>query len=780
MANVRTIQVAFSGGEMSPEMYGLLEDTKRKNGLKTCRNFVPRPQGPAENRPGTEFVYPCKYPGKKARLIPFTFSVTDTMILEFGDLYIRFHSQGQTLMTDGTLDTPASGKTPYEVVTPYTEATVMDLHYVQSADVLTIVHPVYAPRELRRSGAVSWTLTTINFNPTINPPGDAVVTVTPPTAGTANDYQYQYVVTSIGADGIQESIKSGDATATPVNISAITKANPCKVTTAANHNLAKGDKILISSVGGMTELNGNYYLVKGVPSATEITLNSLSGTAVNSSAFGTYTSGGAVTPAFVKNNIFQTGAKNTIEWSPVAGATGYNVYKFVGGNYGYIGQAQGTQFVDDNIDADLSKTPPLYDTVFNGAGEYPGAVSYYEQRRCFAGSVNKPQNIWMTKSGTESNMSYSLPIRDDDRIAVRVAAREANVIRHLVPLQQLVPLTSAAEWRVTSVNNDAITPTSISVRPQSYVGSNNVQPVLINNTMVYCAARGGHVRELGYNWQANGYITGDLSLRATHLFDNLDIVDMAYAKAPNPIVWFVSSSGDLLGLTYIPEQEIGAWHRHDTDGVFESCAVIAEGTEDRLYVVVRREVDGSTVRYVERMASRLFSAQADAWFVDCGLSYDGALADTISGLDHLEGKTVSILADGAVHPQRVVAAGAVQLDVEVSKAIIGLPIKADLETLPLALAVDNGAGQGRMKNVNKVWLRVVRSSGIFCGPDEGHLTEAKQRTTEPYGSPPALKSDEIQIVLTPAWSTSGSVFIRQSDPLPLTVVNITAEVAIGG
>jgi len=135
-------------------------------------------------------------------------------------------------------------------------------------------------------------------------------------------------------------------------------------------------------------------------------------------------------------------------------------------------------------------------------------VSYFEQRRCFAGTTNRPQNIWMTKSGTESNMSYSLPTRDDDRIAFRVAAREANTIRHIVPLTQLLLLTSSSEWRVTSVNSDAITPTTISVRPQSYVGASNVQPVLINNTLIYGASRGGHVRELAYNWQANGFVTG--------------------------------------------------------------------------------------------------------------------------------------------------------------------------------------------------------------------------------------------------------------------------------
>lgn len=683
MANIRTLQRSFSGGEISPEMFGRNDDAKYQSGLARCRNFITKPQGPAENRPGFAFVRAVKDSTKKVRLIPFTYSTTQTMVIEMGPGYFRFHTQGATLM---------SGGVPYEIANPYAEADLFDVHYVQSADVLTLVHPNYAPRELRRLGATNWQLTTLSFAASIAAPGAPSLSA----AGhTSVKYTYYYVVTAVDSEGVSESAASA-----------------------------------ASSVGG---------------------------------------------------NLFETGATVTISWAAVAGASRYNVYKLQGGLYGYIGQTTGLSIVDDNISPDLGKTPPLYDSVFGGAGDYPGAVSYFEQRRCFAGTTNKPQNIWMTKSGTESNMSYSLPIRDDDRIAFRVAAREANTIRHIVPLTQLLLLTSSAEWRVTSVNSDAITPSTISVRPQSYVGASNVQPVIINNTLIYGAARGGHVRELAYNWQASGFITGDLSLRAPHLFDTFDIVDMAYAKAPQPMVWFVSTSGRLLGLTYVPEQQVGAWHWHDTDGVFESCTVVAEGSEDVLYCVVRRTINGASVRYVERMASRQFSDQVDAFFVDCGATYSGVPADVISGLGHLEGKTVSILADGAVHPQRVVTGGSITLDIEASTVQIGLPIEADLQTLPLAVQLQDGSfGQGRFKNVNKVWLRVHRSSGIFVGPSASELTEAKQRTTENYGAPPALKSEEIPLVLTPSWADSGQIFVRQSDPLPLTVVSMTAEVALGG
>lgn len=971
---IRTLNRSFGGGEITPEMFGRIDDAKYQTGVALCRNFITKPHGPAENRAGFAYVNTVKTSAKKTRLIPFTYSTTQTMVLEFGDSYIRFHTQGATLQTSGvpalpsnvvnsvtitiaspgvvtwnshgfaagtpvrlvtngalptglstgttyyvvnpatntfqlaatvggtaintsgtqsgthyavyqysigdlftysgtqyyrtsssssffvtatannggkirvttdydlvslsegarvrifgvggtteangewtisnlvitsltplrlsfdlngstyvnaytsggvatTSVTPGSYPTAwyaltgstYEIPSPYAEADLFDLHYVQSADVMTIVHPNYPPRELRRYGATNWQLSTINFSSTLSAPTGVTATAT----GTGT-LVYKYVVVAVGTNGIDQSLASSVASCT--------------------------------------------------------------------------------------NNLFTTGNSNTIAWSAVSGAQRYYVYKFSGGLYGYIGQSDSLSFVDDNIAAQMGTTPLISNNPFSSSGNYPGAVSYYEQRRVFAGTINQPQNIWMTRTGTESNLSYSLPTKDDDAIAFRVAAREANTIRHIVPLTSLVLLTGAAEWRVTSVNSDAITPSTVSVKPQSYVGASNVQPVVINNQMIYAAARGGHMRELAYSWQANGFITGDLSLRAPHLFDNLSITDMAYGKSPQPIVWCVSSNGKLLGLTYVPEQQVGSWHQHDTDGTFESVCVVAEGNEDRLYAVVKRTVNGSSVRYVERMASRQFIAQSDAFFVDAGATFDGTntsattvtvsggttwgssdtltitassalfaypaqtdvndaivftdtdgsiyrltilsttstvaaqarvdktlpaafrntatasfifARDSISGLTWLEGKSVSILADGAVHPQRIVTGGTITLDRAVGKAQIGLPITADLQTLPWYAQIDAAFGQGRAKNVNKIWLRVYRSSGIFAGPSASKLTEAKQRTTEPYGSPPALKSDEIPLVIDPSWNQSGQVFIRQSDPLPLTLVSMTLDVAIG-
>jgi hypothetical protein len=900
MPSTRVYSRSFAGGELSPEMFGRIDDVKFQTGAAKMRNFIATPQGPAENRPGTQFVAETKDSTKRARLIPFTYSTTQTMVLEVGDRYIRFHTQGATLQagspaayngatayvigdlvssggTNYYCIAPTTGNAPpnatywyplpssaYEIPTPYLEADIPTIHYVQSADVLTLVHPNYAPRELRRLGATTWTLSTISFVAPVAVPGAPTVTAS-----------------------------RGDA----LNITGITQANPGVITTVGNHGFAVGDSIYVNG-GTMTQLAG-FYLVNSVPAANTLSVKAYdTGVPVNTTTYTAWSSGGfvqfgdksldfdnyyvvtaiaqnavdesAASPSGnVINNLNAIGAKNTISWSAVSGALRYNIYKRQSGLYGYIGQTASTSFDDDNIAPDMGITPPIVETPFVGAGNYPRAVSYFEQRRIFAGTNNAPQTMWMTRSGTESDLSYTLPSKDSDRINIRVAAREANTINHIVPLTQLLLLTSAAEWRVSPVNSDVLTPSTISVRPQSYIGANDVQPEIVNNTVVYCAARGGHVRELGYSWQASGFVTGDLSIRAAHLFDDLDITDMCYSKAPQPILWFVSSNGNLLGLTYMPEQQIGAWHQHDTDGLFESTTAVAEGSEDRVYVIVKRTIGGVTKRYVERMASRQITTLEESFFVDCGLTYDGNNAtattvtvsggttwgpsdvltitassaifqfpststpptdindaivltdaagnkyrlriigtssttvatarvdvtlpvalrntattvwgfarDTVSGLSHLEGKTVSILADGAVQPQRTVSSGSVTIDRAAVVIHVGLPYESDLQTLPAVMSLD-GYGQGRYKNVNKAYIRVFKSSGIFIGPTADRLVEAKQRTTEPYGTPPSLKSDEIDVDLKPAWRAGGQVYLRQADPLPLSVVGLTLEVVLG-
>lgn len=690
--------------------------------------------------------------------------------------------------TDATIwaELPADGT--YEIPTPYAAADLFGIHYAQSADVLTLVHPGYPPAELRRLGATSWTLTPIAFGPPLATPTG---------------------VAAVASPGFLAQVAS------------ISSANPSLITTVSNHTLAMGDGVYLANISnGSNQVLDGFYLVDKVPVdgtgaliPNELYLSDYSGNnftvasyhatdgskpvtiqlgtkifnitnqyAVQAIASDGVSASALSAAASILNNLDVPGSYNTISWQAVANAATYNVYKLFNGLWGYIGNTQALSFVDDNIAPDMGIVPGTPDAVFTKAGDYPGAVCYFEQRRCFAGTDNGPDNAWMSNSGTESMFNYSLPSLATDRIAFRVAALKADQIQHLVPMLQLIMLTSETEFALVPVNSDAITPSSISVKPQSYIGANAVQPSVINTSMVYASARGGHVRELGYAWTVNGYMTGDLSLRAAHLFDNLTVLDQAYSKSPRPIVWFVSSNGNLLGLTYIPEEQLGAWHHHDTDGSFESICCVSEGAEDVLYAVINRKIQGQTVRYVERMASRIINENdASTWFfVDAGVTQSFPNPVTqISGLDWLEGKTVAVLADGCVQPSQVVASGKITLAHSAKVVTIGLPYTSDLETLPAVLQID-GFGQGTNKNISRAWVKVFLSSQVLTGPDLDHLTPFRERTTEPWGAPQSLQSRELQVLNTPSWQQSGQIWVRQALPLPLAVVGLTLEVVIGG
>lgn len=915
--SVRHFDGSFSAGEMSPELYGRVDLNKFQQGLALARNFVTLPHGPAQNRAGTQFVRETKNSAAVCRLIPFSYSNTQVFAIEVGGGYFRFHTNGGVLLLGATpaawssitaysigdlvsysgvnyyakvahnnkvplgnaaywYALPATGE--YEVPSPYAAADVYDIHYTQSADVMTMVHPSYPPLELRRNGSTNWTTQTVTFSPTIQAPTGVSAVATTGT-GTVT---YQYVVTAIESFTQTESVSSSTGASPTYAINTITQASPGVFTTSSAHGFALYDYVRITGAAGMTGVNNTIYQVLSTPTTTSFTLGVYtmigfgmfggSGSVylpLDTSTFPAYTGGGTVTKttvsgetapgvgvASVTNDLSVSPNKNTVSWSAVTNAVRYNVYKLSNGLFGYIGQTSGTSFVDQNITADVSRTPPVQDTVMASTNNYPSAVAYYEQRRCFAGTNLQPQNVWMTKSGTESNMNYAIPIRDDDRIAFRIAAREASAIKHLVPVTNLLALTPSTEWRIYSAG-DVLAPSTVSVKAQSYIGSNNVTPVVVASTVLFSQSRGGRIRELSYDWRANGYVSNDISVLVPHLFDYTNIIDMAFSRAPYPTLWCVTQHGKLLGLTYLPDQQVSAWHQHDTGNGdwFEAVCCVSEtpdgalAAEDMVYVVVRRTINGTTKRYVERLHTRYFEQLSDAFFVDCGASnfqpgtyvqsgttvtctvvshglttgntrkldfsdntLDGSYSVTvvdnntftitvavpaansrgtmaivvsspvssISGLTWLEGRTVNVLADGAVMAQKTVASGTITLDAPATKVTVGLPITADLKTLPISVQVDPAFGQGRPKNVNKVWMRVVRSSSLFAGPNFDDLVEYKQRTWESYGSPPDLVSDEVEIVLNPEWSTGGQVCVRQTNPLPLTLTSMTQEVVLGG
>lgn len=848
--NVKTLQRSFAAGIIGPELYGRIDLVKQQTGLAQCVNFRTLPHGPAENRPGFKYVLETKDSTKASRLLPFAFNSEQTMALECGDQYLRFHTNGATLletaknitgitqanpgvvtsnahgfsngqwgylaaiggmtqlngrfvkfanvtantftMTDlaGTaINTTTYGaytaggtvSRVYEVSTPYLEADLFNLHYVQSEDVLTLVSPNYAPRELRRAAATTWTLTSITFAPSVAAPATVLAQEFPSGSFSSTAPAHVYKVTAVADDGVEESIGSiRSFSAGGRVIASITNANPGLFTTvAAAHDLVVDDLVRIAGATGMTQINGEDYHVSTVPAANTFTLkNANTGVPIDTTAFGVYgASSGGVYLRGVKVDLTTVGNKVRVTWSAAVGALRYNIYKLYNGVYGYVGQVEATQtyFNDDNITPNISRTPPAEDNPFDSADNYPAAVNYHEQRRCFAGTNNQPANFWATRSGTESNFSYSIPTVDSDTVQFKVKAQKANTVRHIVSLKDLVLLTAdiannvqpvvtgSGVFRIAPQNSDVLTPSSASVKSEAAA------------SIIFANARGGRLSEIKWSWEKDGLEPRDICVLAPHLFDDYTIVDLAYVQTPHKFVYAVRSDGKLLGLTYLPEHDVTAWHEHNTSGgSFKSITAVAEGNEDALYAIVARTINGRAVRYIERQQSRAFTDLADAFFVDCGLTYSGASTTTISNLWHLEGEEVTILLNGATHANKTVTNGSITLDEAGTKAQIGKGITADLQTLPLSFETQAG-GIGTHKNVSQVYLRLYRSSDIWAGPTFDKLKQYAQRTNEPYGSPPSLITGVIPLKQTPTWTEDAQVCVRQTSPLPITVAALGIE-----
>jgi len=825
---------SFAGGEISPEMYGRLDLTRYQTGLSLCRNFMVLPHGPVTRRPGTTYVNEARFgrlTSTKVRLIPFSFNATQTMVLELGDYYIRFHTSGSPLL-EASRTVSSSGNTVsdtahpnavgdwiylggryykvasvltnsytvvyldgsavsgltatnaarvYTVVSPWAESEVFNLRYTQSADVLTVVGsgiPIY---EIRRLGSTNWTCTAVSFAPTISAPGSVTATATVPHA--TDTTTQSYGATAIAADGVTESTMSKAATCTN-NLGLAGNFNTIAtglVTGALRYNFYKLRAGTYGYIGTTT----------GKP-ATTVAITTIV------EAAGRWASTATVTTAVVHGfspgdyvSITETGGSDfeggwTISSCPTTttfiipcATTGGTTYS--GGN---VGKVTATSIIDDNITPNTAVSPPgntFASTLNVSAATSPQAVAYYEQRRWFASTQTSPQNIWATRSGTETNLTYSIPAADADAMNFRLAATKQNAIQHLVPLNDLLALTAGGEFRIYTENGNAISPTNITVKPQGALGASSVQPVVTNRSAVYAQASGIRLLDIGPGGpNANyGYMVSDLNLMATHFFNanTNTIKDICYAQEPDKTVWVVGSAGYLYGLTYVPDQQVYAWHQHPiAQGLVESACVVTESNRSVLYLVVNRPVNGVVTRTIERMASRVFSYDYQAYYVDCGLTYSGAAATTFSGLWHLEGQIVSVLADGADVGPKTVSGGTITLSVAASNVSVGLSYNSDLTTLPLTLEGMAGEGRGTVKNVNRVFVRVSQSMMVQAGPS---FSKLQSSVPTPVSSLPS-KTGEIALTVSPNWNPDAAICIRQSGPLPLTVVSMALDVVTGG
>lgn len=427
-----------------------------------------------------------------------------------------------------------------------------------------------------------------------------------------------------------------------------------------------------------------------------------------------------------------------------------------------------------------------------GAGSYPSCVAFFEERLVFAGSHAKPQTIWTSVSGDFESFApsdVSGLLSDDKAITVTIATDQVNAIRWLSPGQVLAIGTSGGEFTLQSGSGQApIAPTTIQVHRQTTRGCADTLPVRTDSVVLFLQRARRKIHEFVFAFETDGYQAPDLTLLAEHVSRG-GIVQMAYAREPDSILWAVRQDGTLLGLTYQRSQDVVGWHRHTLGGAcqggparVESLCVIPSplGDHDQLWLVVARTVNGVVQRSIEFL-EEAFDEETplhEAFFMDAGLSYEGAATLTLSGLEHLEGETVCILADGAVHPDRVVESGSVALEWAASRIHVGLGYTSRLQTQRVEVGTREGTAQGKPVRIHEVTIRLWNTLGAKVGFDNDLSVIPFRSSADPMGVAPALFSGDRAVRFHKGFTTAPRVSAVQDQPLPMTVLGLLPRLAV--
>lgn len=480
---------------------------------------------------------------------------------------------------------------------------------------------------------------------------------------------------------------------------------------------------------------------------------------------------------------------NTITWTGVTGATRYNVYKADNSQFfGYIGTTEDTTFRDDNIGPALDKAPPQAYNPFEEAGDYPSTVTLFEQRGMWARTKNIPHGVWGTRSGQIENMDRSRPLRADDSISFTIIAGRVNSVNQLVTTTSLIALTSDSVFNIDGDGNggvlDATTPPA--TRRQVGRGSSRLPPLVIDSVVFYAPSIGQSVRTLGFDFAIDGLKSNDVTIFSPHFFAGMEIKSWCYAQEPRSCIWAARNDGVLLCFTWEQEQNVWGWTLCETDGLVKSVCSITENGEDRVYMIVEREVNGETKQFVERMASHRWDTVDDSCFMDCAVSASfEEPRSTFTGLWHLEGRTDVVgVCDGQVLTGITVSNGTITLPEDfgaVSRVTFGIPYTVDVETLPVRMNTQSfGSNIGRSQSIGEVVLTLADSRNVKAGINEANLFLLKSRTGEAYGAADDLINGDVTVNMANKAQDNINILIRQTDPLPFTLLGIAMDPNVNG
>lgn len=756
-------QLAFTTGEVSPDVSSRFDLEQYKSALLEAENVVIRPYGAVAKRQGSQYVGQVKYSDKPTRLFEFTTNTNNSFMLEFGDKYIRVWNYGIY--------------TGIEVTTPFTSDILFDLNCNQSGDVMFICSGKYPIQTLSRYSDTDWRMSAYKLT---EQPYDDINTDNGHTLTVSGD-------TITSTKDLFTSDMVGSVIQIAYYVEAVHTKSAGEVVEKKVYRYMQGQRI-------EKTYNNINYNVDSYSTDTELSWK-----------FTTHGTWEGTVKLQISNNDGQT-------WKDYRTYTSKNDYNVT--DTGKIEAGARLKYVSDiksgSVNCDLSIMPftqygiveikSVTDAknakvnVLNGIKEgepsyqwklgswnrgrgYPKLCTFYQDRFVVAATDSKPNFIWFSRTGDYPNFGVEKvegTITDDSAITLPVINRKMCEIRHLVPANDLIILTSGNEWIVRG--DKTITPTNCNLKTQTQRGALSCEPQFIGNRCVFVQERGGTVRDMGYSYESDNYTGQDLTLFVKTLVKGHVAVTSAYAQDPDSIIYYVRDDGQLNCLTYIPEQKVYGWSHFVTNGKYRYVESVAEGEQDTIYFVVDRVINNKNVKCIERSIPLYTEDNSDV-FLDCYVKVANSIKTDYINAPHLVGQMVDIVVDGQQMPSREVPpTGVIKLDGKANVITVGLPYTTKIKIPSVEQQINDGTLQGRVATVSRVVLRMYKSFG-------GKVGRTFDRMDDITLPPNELFTGDKPVILPKMginYSTDTSICIKHSDPFPFNLLSITRIVEIGG
>jgi len=757
-------QLAFTTGEVSPDVSSRFDLEQYKSALLEAENVVIRPYGAVAKRQGSQYVGQVKYSDKPTRLFEFTTNTNNSFMLEFGDKYIRVWNYGIY--------------TGIEVTTPFTSDILFDLNCNQSGDVMFICSGKYPIQTLSRYSDTDWRLGAYKLTEQpydeINTDNGHTLTVNGDTITSTKDlftqdmvgsviqiaYYIEAVHTKSVGEVVEKKVRHGIVSAPTIE----------KTYNNINYN--------VGAYSTDTELSWKFTTHGTWEGTVKLQISNNDGQTWKD--YRTYTSNKDYN--VTDTGKIETGARLKYVSDIKSGSVNCDLSIMPFTQYGIVEIKSVTDAKNAKVNVlnGIKEGEPSYQWKlgsWNRGRGYPKLCTFYQDRFVVAATDSKPNFIWFSRTGDYPNFGVEKvegTITDDSAITLPVINRKMCEIRHLVPANDLIILTSGNEWIVRG--DKTITPTNCNLKTQTQRGALSCEPQFIGNRCVFVQERGGTVRDMGYSYESDNYTGQDLTLFVKTLVKGHLAVTSAYAQDPDSIIYYVRDDGQLNCLTYIPEQKVYGWSHFVTNGKYRYVESVAEGEQDTIYFVVDRVINNKSVKCIERSIPLYTEDNSDV-FLDCYVKVANSIKTDYINAPHLVGQMVDIVIDGQQMPSRVVPpTGVIKLDGKANVITVGLPYTTKIKIPSVEQQINDGTLQGRVATVSRVVLRMYKSFG-------GKVGRTFDRMDDITLPPNELFTGDKPVILPKMginYSTDTSICIKHSDPFPFNLLSITRIVEIGG